>query len=583
MSLLKKLFLLDAVFAFSFTFANIYFGLDVAAFAFALSLFFNAALFGVLYFRLLKSDSRIAFNAAKKLFQYQPFAHLIAFILRRAGERGTSFAFDALSVCLWLLSFAVSLAILRFFSEKRAASVNPAWKEYCKAKKRKGAAWLVFELLDWADALVQAVFMVMLFQIFFFQFYKIPSESMVPELLIRDRLMVSKITSGPKFPLTKVGLPTLKKYKRGDIVVFRNPHYSSGRKDEVKSVVSELVYMLTFTTVNLNVDSNGQVKADPLVKRLVGLPGEQLMMVNGVLYSRTKNSPQFAPVSQDASWANYDLSQSPARIKKFIQDFPIDQEGFQEMLGFEKERDSMDISAAALECQRIARDFSRLSGRQALGQVKEDFLQESERGEFHMMREHYSIATKILSAGDVGAAWFNAFMTDWISSRQSNVKDGLYGGDLYADSNFRLNLMIKICVGNLIVRDCELMKAGVSYSEWRVDQRIRFLLESAQRLQNYVNFLDRRAMPIFPPNKADGSPDYIPDSCYFMMGDNRFNSLDMRHRYDDRLEPLSALDKFCVFYQSNMEPQFVSRDKILGTTEFRFWPRGRIGFLGRSK
>ena len=64
---------------------------------------------------------------------------MIAFILRRAGERGTSFAFDALSVCLWLLSFAVSLAILRFFSEKRAASVNPAWKEFCKAKKRRAA------------------------------------------------------------------------------------------------------------------------------------------------------------------------------------------------------------------------------------------------------------------------------------------------------------------------------------------------------------------------------------------------------------------------------------------------------------
>jgi signal peptidase I len=86
-------------------------------------------------------------------------------------------------------------------------------------------------------------------------------------------------------------------------------------------------------------------------------------------------------------------------------------------------------------------------------------------------------------------------------------------------------------------------------------------------------------MPAFPANAADGSPAFIPDDCYFMMGDNRFNSLDMRHSYEERLVPLSAVDPRSVYYYSNMEPQYVSSDKILGTTEFRFWPRGRIGFL----
>ena len=579
MKLLKTFFLLDAIFAALFSVVNIYFGLDVAAFAFPIALAFNAALFHQIYFGLLKNASRGNFNAAKKLLQYQPFAHLVSFIIRRSGESGTSFAFDVVSVCFWLLAFAFSLAALRLVSDKRLKKIAPDWLEFSKPKKRKGGSWLAFEILDWADALVQAVFMVLLFQIFFFQFYKIPSESMVSELLIRDRLMVSKITSGPKFPLTKVGLPTFKKYKRGDIVVFRNPHYAGGRKEEVKSVVSELVYMLTFTTVNLNVDKNGQVKADPLVKRLVGLPGEQLMMVNGILYSRTKDSPRFSPVQEDSKWANYNLNEKSPELKRLIQEFPISQEGYEEMLALEKERDSMDISAVQKECERLAWDFWRLARGDKLGKAKKDLLSDSELFEYNLLRDNYSLTTKLLAAGQDGVEWFHAFMTDWTKTAAPQVKDGLYGGDLYSDSNFRLNLMLKLCVGKFVLRNAQLIQSGLPYSSLVDDAEIRGLWDRAQLLQSYINYLDRRNMPVFPANQADGSPSYIPDGCYFMMGDNRFNSLDMRHSYEERMEPLTPYDEYSVYYYTNMEPQFVSQDKILGTTEFRFWPKGRIGFL----
>jgi signal peptidase I len=110
---------------------------------------------------------------------------------------------------------------------------------------------------------------------------------MVKTFLVKDRVVVSKIDCGPKFPLTEVGLPTIQKYKKGQTVVLRNPHYRIDRKSEVKSVVSQIIYMLTFMQVNLNTDENGQPKADPLVKRIVAEPGEQIVMQDGVLYYRT--------------------------------------------------------------------------------------------------------------------------------------------------------------------------------------------------------------------------------------------------------------------------------------------------------
>lgn len=574
--------LLDFVSAALFSVTNISFHADIAALAFFVSAAFNGILFYVVFAHLLKHSSRAGFVAAKKLLQYQPFVHLIAFILRRAGQDGTSRAFDAVSVALWIASFVFSLATLFYFSEKRAANIHPSWAEFSKKKKRRGIVWLCAEILDWVDALVQAVFMVLLFQIFFFQFYKIPSESMVPSLLIGDRLMVSKITSGPKFPLSDIGIPQMKTYKRGDIVVFRNPHYESGRKAEVKSVVSELAYMLTFTMLNLNVDEKGQVKADPLVKRIAGIPGEQLMMLDGVLYSRTESSPHFSPVAEDAEWAAYDLNELPESLKKKVRDFPISGEGFSKMERLEARRNALDVNSAKAECETVAKEFRALHGYDVsdyAGADLENVVSQSSLFVYTIFRDNYALATKLLSSAE-GAAWFDAFMTDWISSCDENMRDGLFGGNLYDDSNFRLNLMAKIVVGKLIVRNVQLIRAEVSSAEFQRDEIISHCLRDAEEIFNYTLYLDRRNMPVFPANAPDGSARYIPEGCYFMMGDNRFNSLDMRHSYDERLEKLCAADRFSVLYYTNMEPQYVGQNRILGTTIFRFWPKGRIGKVG---
>ena len=73
-------------------------------------------------------------------------------------------------------------------------------KEYKEGEKRN--VWL-----DWLDAIIFAVIVVTFINIFFFQAFKIPSSSMESSLFTGDHLFVSKVTFGPKVPQTPLSIP----------------------------------------------------------------------------------------------------------------------------------------------------------------------------------------------------------------------------------------------------------------------------------------------------------------------------------------------------------------------------------------
>ena len=535
------------------------------------------------------ADARLAaLPVYRTLLQYAPYVLLIAFVLRRAGANATPLFLDALSVLLWLAAAALVLFLLHFINPKRAGNVDARWGRALVAKKRAGVAWLGFELVSWLDALVQAVFMVLLLNIFIVQLYEIPSESMVPEFLIKDRVIVFKTLSGPKFPLSTIGLPYARHYNRGDIVVFRNPHYASDRKSEVRTFVSQIVYMLSLTTVNLNVDENGDPKADPLVKRVTGVPGEQLLLQDGVLYARTRESAEFAPVAADADWAAWDLNSVRADLKGGIQQFPLSESEYDSMIAVEEERNALDMQAVAEECQTLSARFAALAAGFArehaddseLG-AREFSLSAKELSVYELFSKVSPLSLQLLQAQN-GVDWFTAFMTDWLSAASDGNGGMDAGADLYEQANFRLNLLIKRAFGNLVVRTATLLCARAQAATWNSDSQLRDYLQQANRLHLYTLLLDSRNMPAFPANAADGSPQYIPENCYFMMGDNRFNSLDMRHSYERWLQPLTPYDRYSATYYSNMQPQYVNRSRILGTTSYRFWPASRMGVPGRT-
>ncbi|MCR4579215.1 MAG: signal peptidase I [Treponema sp.] len=538
---------------------------DISALAFPIAIIYTALVIYITIFKTYKKTDGSHVFAVIKLTEYLPYVLFITFILRRAGNEGTPFWYDVITVLVWFVIFVLSYLTSRVLYPKKNKKIIQGWALPPKEKKYHGGLYILTEAASWIDALVWSIFTIMIFQIFILQLYEIPSESMVPTFLVKDRVFVSKLDCGPKFPLTDVGLPDFRKYKRGDTIVLRNPHYTIDRKSEVKTVTSQLIYMFSIMTVNLNKDENGELKADPLVKRITGLPGEQLLMQDGVLYTRTSESDDFKAAETDEKFAMWNLSALPAKIKNGVNAFPLSSTDYQAMLDLEEKRRNYDLEAAALQAKSLSMRMEKLAFKENL---KGSFTA-PELFEYQLLRDVQDISRRIITQ-EGGIEWFNSFMTSWLDEKDQ-VKD------MYTEANFRLNVMTKITFGQLALRYAELFTSGLSSSSYSSDKELAQYYEMAEVLNWYIQLLDQRNMPLFPSNDSQGNPQYIPDNCYFMMGDNRFNSLDLRHANDYSLKPLSTCDKMSVQYYSIMEPQYINKKYIIGKPIFRFWPLNRMG------
>ena len=164
-----------------------------------------------------------------------------------------------------------------------------------KAEKKQNALWENIKVI------VQALVLAMIIRTVLFQPFTIPSGSMMPTLLVGDYIFVNKFAYG----YSKYSLPFAPDLfsgrlfgsdpKRGDVVVFRFPP-------------------------NPEVD---------YIKRVVGLPGDRIQMIDGVLHI----NGQPVPKQPDGSF-NSDYRLDPG------QDVPV----FRETLDTGVSYDTLDQS-----------------------------------------------------------------------------------------------------------------------------------------------------------------------------------------------------------------------------------------------
>ena len=134
-------------------------------------------------------------------------------------------------------------------------------------------------VLDWVEAFLWAAVVVLIINQYFFQAYQIPSPSMVDTLRIKDRLFVNKIIYGPELVPGRFKIDSPRDPKRNEIIIFESPTYLS--KGPVFDVAQRLIYMITFSLVDIDKDQSGNPKPHFLIKRAMALSGDQIKLTDG--------------------------------------------------------------------------------------------------------------------------------------------------------------------------------------------------------------------------------------------------------------------------------------------------------------
>ncbi|HEU4400493.1 MAG TPA: signal peptidase I [Candidatus Polarisedimenticolia bacterium] len=122
-------------------------------------------------------------------------------------------------------------------------------------------------VFEYTQAAVIAFIFALFVRTFLIQAFQIPSPSMEDSLLVGDHILVNKFALAPQsLPFERLLLP-LAEVRRGDVVVFRYPH--DPRQD--------------------------------YVKRVIGLPGETIKIVDRVVYVRKPGAEGYMPLLEPYS------------------------------------------------------------------------------------------------------------------------------------------------------------------------------------------------------------------------------------------------------------------------------------------
>ena len=179
-------------------------------------------------------------------------------------------------------------------------------REYKKAQPRT----LLGEVWSWVDALLFAIFWVIIINQFLFQFFVIPSPSMVSTLNVGDRVVVTKNAYGTElYPAGPKVFSERRRVGRDQIITFYNPEYDS--KGPVFDILSQAVFMGTFSLVNIDKNPDGTPAERLYVKRAAAMGGDTVRFENGNVLIKPSGYDEF--VKEEDFRRENGLSSGPHR------------------------------------------------------------------------------------------------------------------------------------------------------------------------------------------------------------------------------------------------------------------------------
>lgn len=166
---------------------------------------------------------------------------------------------------------------------------------------------------EWADAIIFAVIAATIIRTFMVEAYTIPTSSMEKSLLVGDYLFVSKISYGPRIPMTPIAfpfahhtfpgtqslrsyvewiklpysrLPGLRTISNNDVVVFNYPDGDTVALQQQNQSYYDLVRRNGREQVwrQYDIVARPVDKRENYIKRCIGIPGDTLEIINGTIF-----------------------------------------------------------------------------------------------------------------------------------------------------------------------------------------------------------------------------------------------------------------------------------------------------------